>query len=363
MKRQLFKPPRLQTMSFLFSMPVIDLAVHHILYGDRLWQDWRIWVFSYPLIFLIGALSWYSHISYDNWVQQKYPGLKQSMRRILLKTAVVVIIMPPSILLIFFLYDTFHIFGYQLRQWDLLMGLILGWSVNLVFETLYEMDYMLGKYRESVLEKESLRQLSVQQEFDTLKGQVNPHFLFNCFNTLSSLITEDRVRAERFLNELSKVYRYLLRNNEDGLSTVHNEIKFIESYYQLLQTRHGEAVQVNIEIDKRYDNYLLPSLTLQLLVENVVKHNVLSKNKPLIIDIFTTAGNKLVINNNLQRRTLKAPSNKVGLDNIRAKYALLKQPGFQVMEDKSNFTVVLPLIWNNGIDSKQLVASASMING
>jgi LytS/YehU family sensor histidine kinase len=81
---------------------------------------------------------------------------------------------------------------------------------------------------------------------------------------LSSLITEDKKKAETFLDELSKVYRYLLRNNENGLSTVENEIKFIQSYYQLLQTRHGEAVQINIEIDKRYEPYLLPSLTLQL---------------------------------------------------------------------------------------------------
>lgn len=358
---KLFRPPRLQTQSFLFSMPVIDLAIHHIMFGERIWHDWKIWVFSYPLIFLLGALSWYSHISYDNLVEKKYPGLNQSMKRILLKTLVVVFIMPPSVLLILFIYDQFHILGYQWKQSDMLMALVLGWSVNLVFETLYEMDYMLGQYKESVQEKESLRQLSDRQEFDSLKGQVNPHFLFNCFNTLSSLITEDRKRAEKFLDELSKVYRYLLRNNEDGLSTVKNEVRFIESYYQLLQTRHGEAVQVNMEIDKRYDHYLLPSLTLQLLVENVVKHNVLSKNKPLVIDIFTTAGNKLVVNNNLQRRTQKAPSNKVGLDNIRAKYALLKQPGFQVMEDKNNFTVVLPLIWNNGITSRGMMGAANLV--
>ena len=94
------------------------------------------------------------------------------------------------------------------------------------------------------------------------------------------------------------------------------------------------------------------------LVENVVKHNVKSKNMPLVIDIFTVAGNKLVVNNNLQRRTVKAPSNKVGLENIRAKYALLKQPGFQVMEDKNNFTVVLPLIWNKSMEGKQLIKHA-----
>jgi len=137
------------------------------------------------------------------------------------------------------------------------------------------------------------------------------------------------------------------------LSTLENEVKFIQSYYKLLQTRHGDAVQLNLQIDKGYESYLLPSLTLQLLVENVVKHNSLSRNKPLVIDIFTLAGNKLVVNNNLQRRTLKAPSNKVGLGNIKARYELLKQPGFQVMEDDKNFTVVLPLVWNHSAGSFQ----------
>lgn len=356
---KLFRPPRLQVYSFVFSMPVIDLALNLILFKDRVWHDWRIWVFSFPLIYLVGVLTWYTHIAYDHYVENQYPGLNQSAQRILRKSLVAIFIMPPAILLIFLLYDQFSILGYQLQQWDLVKGLILGICVNLVFETLYESDYLLSQYKKSRLETESLRQMSLQQEFETLKGQVNPHFLFNCFNTLSSLIAEDRDKAEVFLNELSKVYRYLLRNNEDGLTTVQNEIRFIESYYRLLQTRHGVAVQLHIDIDKRYDQYLLPSLTLQLLVENVVKHNVLSKNKPLVVDIFTTAGNKLVVNNNLQRRTVKAPSNKVGLENIRAKYALLKQPGFQVMEDKNNFTVVLPLIWNNSVLGKQMVAVAA----
>jgi LytS/YehU family sensor histidine kinase len=138
-----------------------------------------------------------------------------------------------------------------------------------------------------------------------------------------------------------------LQNKDDGLSTLENELQFIKSYFKLLETRHGDAVQLNMQIDKRYEPYLLPSLSLQLLVENVVKHNVVSKSAPLEIDIFTIAGNKLVVNNNMIRRAVKAPSNRVGLENIKAKYNLLKQSGFQVMEDEKNFTVVLPLIWNN----------------
>ena len=93
-----------------------------------------------------------------------------------------------------------------------------------------------------------------------------------------------------------------------------------------------------------------------MLVENAVKHNVLSKNKPLIIDIFLMAGNKLIVNNNLQLRTKKGPSNRIGLDNIRTKYKLLGQNGFHVMQDAKNFTVVLPLIWNSNIDKRWMTA-------
>jgi len=352
---KLFKPPKLELYSFLFSMPLIAVIINQILYEERLWKEINIWLFSFPLIFAIGTLSWYLHVCYDDWTERKYSCHAGIKKRILLKLLVLVFLMPPSVLFIFYLYDHFHILNYHLKKIHLLKGLLLGWSVNLIFETLYEADYMFSQYKLSKAENETIRELSVAQEFDTLKSQVNPHFLFNCFNTLSSLITVDKEKAETFLNELSKVYRYLLRNNEEGVSTVENEIKFIRSYYKLLQTRHGDAVQMNIQIDKRYDSYLLPSLTLQLLTENVVKHNVLSKNKPLVIDIFTTAGNKLVVNNNLQKRSIKAPSNNVGLQNIRAKYELLKQPGFQVMEDEKNFTVVLPVIWNNNNHRKDTI--------
>ncbi len=356
------KPPRLELYSFLFSMPLIDVAVNQVLYGERLWSDYRVWLISFPLIFIIGTVSWYSHVLYADYVERKFPGLHQSRQRVLRKALVLFFVMTPSVLVIFFVYDYFSILGYQLRRLDLLEGGIIGFCVNLIFETLYESDYVLSRFKESVIERRKLQEFSLQQEFAALKGQVNPHFLFNCFNTLSSLIVEDKQKAEVFLNELSKVYRYLLRSNESGVSTVQNEIKFIGSYYQLLKTRHGDAVELNVEIDKRYDPYLLPSLSLQLLVENVVKHNVLSKNKPLVIDIFTTAGNKLVVNNNLQRRTVKVPSGKVGLENIRTKYELLGQPGFQVMEDKNNFTVVLPLIWNDNAEIRKNIIGETINN-
>ena len=361
MKTQL-KPTRLQVVSFISSMPIIDFVLNYILFDEGIFARGDIWFISYPLIFFIGIGSWRTQVTIQNLVQFKYPTLKQTRTRVALLASLIVPVMSLSVLFIFFIYDYFHVLGYNIKPNDIEYGLLVGFSVNLIFVTLYEVDYVVERLKESVLEKETLKQQALQHEFDALKNQVNPHFLFNCFNTLSSLISEDKQKAEVFLNELSKVYRYLLRNNEDSLTTVENEIKFIRSYYGLLKTRHGDALQMTIDIDKRYHPYLLPSLTLQLLVENVVKHNQLSKSLPLVIEIFTTAGNKLVVNNNLQRRTVKAPSNRVGLENIQAKYDLLNQQGFQVMEDGKNFTVVLPLIWNNTVENERLRLKETKIN-
>ncbi|RYF84954.1 MAG: histidine kinase, partial [Chitinophagaceae bacterium] len=251
MNKQL-KATRLQVVSFISSMPIIDFILNYILYDDAIFERVSIWLLSFPLVFIIGVSSWRTQVTIQNLIQFKYPTLKQTRTRVALMASLIIPIMSLSVLFIFFIYDYFHVLGYHIQPGDIEYGLLTGFSVNLIFPTLYEVDYVVERLKESVLERETLKQQALQHEFDALKNQVNPHFLFNCFNTLSSLISEDKQKAEVFLNELSKVYRYLLRNNEDGLSTVENEIKFIRSYYGLLKTRHGDALQMTIEIDKRY---------------------------------------------------------------------------------------------------------------
>lgn len=337
--------PRLKIYSFLFSMPIIDVAVNQILYRERLWWEWRIWVFSFPLIFALGFLSWYARITASAKAERKYPELEQTWKRIRLKIAICCMSMFTSVTAILGIYSLCHIEGYHFHAPDIWQGAILAFCVNVIFETLYDAEYAISKYTVAEEEKELLRQLSFSAEFDSLKNQVNPHFLFNCFNTVSSLIREDKETASRFLNELSKVYRYLLKNNEEGVSTVAAEMRFVHSYYQLLQTRYGEAVRLEINTDPKYDEFILPSLSLQLLIENAVKHNILSKTTPLVIEIFTRDELPcLVVRNNLQRRSVKAPSNRIGLKNIRLKYELLHLEGFAVVEQDDFFMVELPLM-------------------
>ncbi|MBD2700336.1 histidine kinase [Spirosoma sp. BT702] len=193
-------------------------------------------------------------------------------------------------------------------------------------------------------EQEKLRMANLQSQLDTLKQQVNPHFLFNSLNVLDSLIEDDPKQARVFLEELSTVYRYLLRANEQHLTDLGTELDFIHSYYHLLKTRHGPALQLNVTIDERYQSHRIPPLTLQLLIENAVKHNIILPDQPLQIDIITDQDSRLQVRNNVQRKTMRVVSNGVGLTNILTKYKMLAQPAPIISENDGQFIVTLPLI-------------------
>src|SRR5215831_4713147 len=345
--RNWLRPTRTEWITFFVLMPVIDIIALYIMFGERIWTDIQLWLYSFWIGYAVGFATFYLNVITMHRYQQLMPELRQTPKRVTLIVVTHIMISITAFGIVFWGYDALGLFGFKanIGQFKLSVWVVIG--MVMLTATLWESEFIYKKYKESIIEKETMQQLNIQQEFETLKDQVNPHFLFNCFNTLSSLISEDRKQAEIFLNELSKVYRYLLRNNEDGLSTLQDELNFIQSYFQLLKTRYCDAIQLQIEVDKKYCKYLLPSSSLQLLVENAVKHNVVSKHQPLVIDIFSMAGNKLAVNNNLQRKVIKAPSNKIGLTNIQTKYELLKQQGFEVLEDTKNFTVVLPLIWDN----------------
>ena len=225
-------------------------------------------------------------------------------------------------------------------------ALIIGAVCNLLATSLNEGAAFFEKWRKMVDETEQLKKENLQSQLEGLKGQVNPHFLFNSLNSLSSLISDDPDKAEKFLDEMSKVYRYLLRTNEDGLTTLDAEMQFIHSYFHLLKTRYGDGLDLETIIDERYYTYQLPPLTLQMLVENAVKHNMILRDHPLKILIMTTNSGKLVVSNNLQRKDRMVSSNKVGLTNIVNKYRLMKQEEISVRDDGKEFAVVVPLIQN-----------------
>lgn len=220
---------------------------------------------------------------------------------------------------------------------------VVNFSTLIIITTVYEGVTFFGKWKEAITEAEELEKLTIETQLNSLQSQLNPHFLFNSFNVLSSLISESPSRAERFVDELSNVYRYLLRSNERELATVADELRFIRSFAHLLETRHDEGISLVVDVKNGNMGRKLPALALQVLVENAVKHNEISPLRPLKIEILEE-GENILVRNNIQLKSTKPLSNQVGLSNLRQRYGLLGMEGFEVRQEQGQFEVVLPLI-------------------
>ncbi len=189
-----------------------------------------------------------------------------------------------------------------------------------------------------------LQQANMKIQVDALKSQINPHFLFNSFSVLLGLIEEKSEKAAIFVQELSRVYRYILLSSDKNLTDLENELHFIEAYKYLLTQRHQEGFHLKIDIPASALSLKIPVLSLQLLVENATKHNVILRQKPLTISIALIDGPALKVVNNLQKKVSKVPSTQMGLKNIVERYKLITDRKVLITETTNTFEVELPLI-------------------
>jgi len=332
---------------FLLLFPWFIPLLTYWVIGSRYWAD--AWTFGAATVLNL-TIAGCCLLTLDQLTQlvvRRYPNLGQTWARVWRLLLVFMTVTPFFVFSGIYLYSHFHLFGYNYADSPLSLGRIILINVvaNLLSVGIDESTYSLKKWRENNLEKDQLRKINIQSQLESLKNQVNPHFLFNSLNSLSSLIDDEPEKAGRFLDEMAKVYRYLLQTNEGLLTTLDTELTFIQSYYHLLKTRYGAGIQLDVAVADQCRAQQLPPLTLQMLVENAIKHNVIHAGKPLLIEIETTDLGQLRVRNNLQPKTGgKVPSNQVGLSNITAKYRLLVQTDPIVLSDNMHFTVIIPLL-------------------
>lgn len=194
-----------------------------------------------------------------------------------------------------------------------------------------------------LLQTERQKKENLLSQFETLKNQVNPHFLFNSLNVLSMLVMEDGEKAQEFISKLTKVYRYVLDYREMNLIPLSEELNFLENYLYLQKIRFESGLEVTLQIPAESLSKMVPPLALQLLVENAIKHNIVSQNQPLEISI-TAQNNRLTISNNLQLRKKKPDSTGIGLDNLCRRYELLSEQKPEIQKSEKQYTVKLPLL-------------------
>ena len=328
----------------LVLLPPFALLLNYVLFGNKYFSAWRPFLVASFITTLVIFIVYICCGMVATVMRNQFPKYSQTFKRIFISLLIYVAMMAAAISILFWGYDYIGFLGYEINMVKYFWALIVGSFCNLLATSFNEGAAFFERWREVVDEAEQLKKVNLQSQLEGLKGQVNPHFLFNSLNSLSSLISEDPDQAEKFLDEMSKVYRYLLRTNEDGLTTLDAEMQFIHSYFHMLKTRYTDGLEMETQISDQYLEYLLPPLTLQMLVENAVKHNMILKNSPLKILIMTTNSGKLIVSNNLQRKDRRVSSNKVGLSNIVNKYRLMRQEEIAVRDDGKEFAVVVPLI-------------------
>jgi two-component system, LytTR family, sensor kinase len=221
--------------------------------------------------------------------------------------------------------------------------LAFGFRINLFLNCINAIVYFMDRLKRAQLEAATLKQQSTEARFEALRNQINPHFLFNSFNVLSSLIYKDVDKSAKFIDQLSLVYRYLLNSQNKKLVLLEEEIAFIDAYLYLLHIRFAESLEVTLKIEESKKKLFIAPSSLQLLVENAIKHNVVSKKEILRLSI-TTLEKQLIVSNNLQEKIDKESSTEVGLKNIKSRYAFLTDRPVEIIKTQDSFTVKLPLL-------------------
>ncbi len=214
---------------------------------------------------------------------------------------------------------------------------------SLMVMAIYEAIYHFVKMKESVLQEEQAKQAVVQLQLDALRNQARPHFLFNSLNTLRDIIDQEpKEEAKGFVDRLSNVYRFILDSGSVNLVTLAKELKFAQSYIYIQSERFGENLVIHWDLSEKSKSQLIVPMSLQLLLENAIKHNVISRSKPLNIHVIAVE-DKVIVKNEIQPKSTQMPSTKLGLKNIKKRYALISDAPVDVKNDGLHFEVSVPL--------------------
>ena len=297
-------------------------------------------MYSFSLGFGNGFINYY--LSY------KWDWITQTKKRVTIGVIATILYTVPVILGInyiswYLLYDhDSSLFFKGSNLYTHFFYIVLSLGISVFF---HAKDFMI-KWKLSMTQENTKQEIVAKTEtakFESLKSQLDPHFLFNSLNVLTSLIGENPIQAEKFTTKLSKVYRYVLEQRNKDLIPVMEEIKFANTYMELLGMRFEDAVKFDIPSSVSNENFKIVPLSLQLLLENALKHNVVSSSKPLTVKIYEQ-GNYLIIENNINPKEAIGKGTRVGLRNIADRYGLISDKNVIIENDHKIFKVSIPLL-------------------
>lgn len=249
-----------------------------------------------------------------------------------------------DIFLVYYLYLKF-VFNINIidnpKRWIWQMVIVL--LISLIITISYYLKYFFKWWRIATVNEEKLKQEAIQLRYDALKSNVNPHFLFNSLSVLTSLVDTDTQKAKEFIQQFSNIYRYVLEQRDRELVPLEEEMSFIKSFTDLHLIRHGNNLKVSIEVND-LSGYIIP-LSLQILLENCFKHNIISEEKPLFVRIWRE-NDFIVVQNNFQKRNTIHESGGVGLETISKQFDYFSDRKVEIIQTATHYTVKLPILNN-----------------
>lgn len=297
------------------------------------------WIFG-SFTALIWVALWKGNDYLGSYISSKISWLKFPVRRFFIGVISTFAFTLSSIYLLSELWKA--IFAVNISY-----GVLYSVIITVIISLFLHGRAFLLNWQQSKIDAERLQRENIAGKYEALKNQVNPHFLFNSLNALTNLVYEDQDKAVKFIKQLSEVYRYVLDTRDQEIVSLEQEIKFLESYIYLQQIRFENRLNVDMKITDR--SVFVTPLALQMLIENAIKHNIVSADDPLKIQVYQENGH-LVVENNLQRKeVLGELSAGVGLENIVKRYELLTEKKVEIVNGPEKFIVKLPLLQRSKI--------------
>lgn len=326
------------------GLPVAGILVSLLLFGEAYQaMDWGFVAVCIPMSFVYTGVFWVGMRWIYSELKWRFPSNEMIGKRIFWVFLGFNLLFVTVDFVVHGIFDFIGVGHGQENDPNFIVKYIASLILCALVITLYEAISFYIQLQRTVAEKAQLERQNVESQLEGLRNQVNPHFLFNSLNTLAYLIPEDADKAVSFLQQLSNVYRYVLESREAKIIPLQKELEFLDAYVFLLRERFGENLQVKINgLGENY-HYAIVPLSLQMLFENAIKHNVISVEKPLCIEVFAENGH-LIIRNNLQKKNQVMDSTGVGLQNIQDRYRMLTNRPVEVIASQQYFTVALPII-------------------
>ena len=276
-------------------------------------------------------------------LRKMYPCLKDSIKRVtLLFIGTLITVTLVDFLGVSIIASLTEKVSYDFQ--DRARSLVVIFFLTTMTIAIYEAIYFFVLLKKSVKEEEQAKQAIIQAELDTLRNQAQPHFFFNTLNTLRDIIDQSpKEDAKQFVDKLSEIYRFLLESGNTNLISLEAELKFAKAYIHVQSERFGNNLKLNWNIPKTLENKMIAPMSLQLLLENAIKHNVISRAKPLDINV-NGQNDFILVTNKIQKKSTQLPSTKMGLKNIEKRYALISDRSVEIVNDGNRFSVALPLL-------------------